>query len=209
MWRGPRPRAEQERYQRGRTGARALLAGGLAWAGRREDAAAGARTASHWAMGRRLWPRGAERETASVRAWPLITAARGNRPWMAVDLLQMSVRCDEHAPRAVRTALSRLDGLGRVLSDAMLIASELVNNAVLHSSCTAADSLDVRVTRNGRVRLCVLDPGVSGRAARITERPMGLGGLGLKIVQQLAEDWGSHRAGQGHEVWAELRLPTT
>ncbi|MFL5859195.1 MAG: ATP-binding protein [Solirubrobacteraceae bacterium] len=121
----------------------------------------------------------------------------------------MSVRCDEHAPRAVRTALSRLDGLGRVLSDAMLIASELVNNAVLHSSCTAADSLDVRVTRNGRVRLCVLDPGVSGRAARITERPMGLGGLGLKIVQQLAEDWGSHRAGQGHEVWAELRLPTT
>lgn len=128
---------------------------------------------------------------------------------MAVDLLHMSVPCDEHAPRAVRTALSRLDGLGRGLSDAMLIASELVNNAVVHSSCTAADFLDVRVTRNGRVRLCVLDPGVSGGAARITERPMGLGGLGLKIVQQLAEDWGSHRAGDGHQVWAELRLPST
>jgi serine/threonine-protein kinase RsbW len=128
---------------------------------------------------------------------------------MPVDLLYMSVRCDEHAPRAVRTALCRLDGLGRVLSDAMLIASELVTNAVLHSSCTAADSLDVRVIRNGRLRLCVLDPGGSGRAAKITQRPTGLGGLGLRIVHQLAEDWGSHRAGQGHEVWAELPLPTT
>lgn len=136
--------------------------------------------------------------------------AGGSRSWMAsVDLLHLSVRCDEHAPRAVRAALSRLDGLGRVLSDAMLIASELVNNAGLHPSCTAADFLDVRVTRNGRLRRCVLDPGGSGRAAEITERPVVLGGLRLKIVHQLAEEWGTLRAGQGHQVWAELRLPGT
>ncbi len=128
---------------------------------------------------------------------------------MAGDHLRMSVRCDEHAPRAVRQALSRLDELGRVLGDAMLVATELVNNAVLHSACTAEDLLDVRVTRNGRLRLCVIDPGGSGREAKIAERPVELGGLGLKIVDRLADDWGSCRNGQGHEVWAELRLPTT
>ena len=127
---------------------------------------------------------------------------------MAGDLLRMSVRCDEHAPRAVREALSRLEGLGWVLGDALLIVSELVNNAVLHSSCTAEESLDVRVSRDGRLRLCVIDPGGSGREAKIAERPMELGGLGLKIVDCLADDWGSRRDGQAHEVWAELRLPS-
>lgn len=125
---------------------------------------------------------------------------------MAAELLSISVRCDEHAPRAVREALAGIPGLGWVLGDAMLVASELVTNAVLHSSCTAEDLLEVRVSRDGRLRLCVVDPGGSGREATITERQAELGGMGLKIVDQLADDWGSQRDRDGHRVWAELRI---
>jgi anti-sigma regulatory factor (Ser/Thr protein kinase) len=126
---------------------------------------------------------------------------------MAIDLLRMSVRCDEQAPNAVREALSRIDELEGIVPDVMLIASELVSNAVMHSACTSEDLLEIRVTRDGRVRLCVIDPG-GHTEAKLADRPMGLGGLGLKIVDELADNWGSHLDGEGHEVWAELRLPT-
>jgi anti-sigma regulatory factor (Ser/Thr protein kinase) len=113
-----------------------------------------------------------------------------------------------HAPRAVRAALSQLAGLGWILGDVMLIASELVDNAVLHSACTDNDFLEVRLSSAQRLRLRVIDPGGSGRVAKIVERPIELGGLGLKIVDQLADDWGSHRGDEGHEVWVELGPPS-
>jgi two-component sensor histidine kinase len=90
--------------------------------------------------------------------------------------------------------------------DALLIASELVTNAVLHSSCGADDVLDVCITSDGWLRISVLDPGGSGGAAEIAERPVGLGGLGLKIVQAAADRWGTDRRLEGDEVWAEMRL---
>lgn len=125
---------------------------------------------------------------------------------MTSDLLRMSVQCDEYAPRVVRDAMSGLDGLGWVLGDAMLVASEIVSNAVLHSRCTAEDLLSIRVSRDGRLRISVVDPGESGHEAKIAERSMDLGGLGLKIVDQLADDWGAERGYEGHQVWAELSL---
>src|SRR5690348_10636479 len=58
--------------------------------------------------------------------------------------------------------------------DAFLIASELVTNAVLHSLCRADDFLEVCITWDGWLRISVLDPGASGGAAEIAERPVGL-----------------------------------
>jgi anti-sigma regulatory factor (Ser/Thr protein kinase) len=123
---------------------------------------------------------------------------------MMGELLQLSVRCDAFAPGFVRQAMSELPGMGWVLGDAMLVASELVTNAVRHSMCAEDEFLTVRVARDGWVRIEVLDPGASGRSAEIADRPFELGGMGLKVVEAVARRWGTERAGGGYAVWAEL-----
>jgi serine/threonine-protein kinase RsbW len=127
---------------------------------------------------------------------------------VAGELLRLCVRCDEFAPAAVREAMTSLCDLGWILGDAMLVASELVTNAVRHSLCTEDELLTVWITRDGRLRISVLDPGASGRNVEIVDRPIGLGGLGLKVVDQLATSWGAERREDGYAVWAELHLPT-
>jgi anti-sigma regulatory factor (Ser/Thr protein kinase) len=87
----------------------------------------------------------------------------------------------------------------------MLVASELVNNAVLHSGCDETHYVQVRVTREARaVRICVRDPGITGTEAQVADsRGFGTRGLGLMIVDQLARRWGVER-GEGYRVWAEV-----
>jgi anti-sigma regulatory factor (Ser/Thr protein kinase) len=124
------------------------------------------------------------------------------------EILRVCVRCDEFAPQAVREAIAKMPDLGWVLGDAMLVASELVTNAVRHSLCTEDELLSVTISRDGRLRISVLDPGGSGKSAEIADRPLELGGLGLKVVEQLATDWGAERRGDGYRVWAELEVPS-
>ena len=119
----------------------------------------------------------------------------------------MCVPCDELAPAAVREKMRDLRDLDRALDDAMLVASELVTNAVRHSLCAEDEFVTVRVSRDGRFRIVVLDPGASGQSAEISDRPIELGGLGLKVVEQLAARWGTERRNDGYRVWAELELP--
>jgi two-component sensor histidine kinase len=90
----------------------------------------------------------------------------------------------------------------------MLVASELVTNAVRHSHCAEDEFLSVSISRDGHLRISVLDPGGSGKNAEIADRPLDLGGLGLKVVEQLATDWGAERRGDGYRVWAELEVPS-
>ena len=126
---------------------------------------------------------------------------------MAGDLLRVCVRCDEFAPKAVREAMGRLPDLSWMLGDAMLVASELVTNAVRHSLCTDEDFLSVSVSRGRSLRIAVLDPGSSGREAVPCGAQAELGGLGLRVVEGLSKSWGTARTVDGHEVWAELELP--
>jgi anti-sigma regulatory factor (Ser/Thr protein kinase) len=92
----------------------------------------------------------------------------------------------------------------------MLVATELVTNAVRHSMCEEHDVLRVSVRQEaGQVRVSVLDPGRSGGTARISAGDGWAGGLGLKIVEQLARQWGSNRSADGYEVWAELAIVTS
>jgi serine/threonine-protein kinase RsbW len=120
--------------------------------------------------------------------------------------LRLELRCDEHAPAAAREGVRKLSGGDCPVGDAMLVASELVTNAVLHSGCARHDHLTVRL-KLGRERLLisVLDPGRSDFVARPRPRAGQSGGFGLRMVDQLATRWGSDRAG-GHRVWAELAV---
>lgn len=126
---------------------------------------------------------------------------------METEIARLNPRCDRYAPRLVREALAELADLGWIAGDAMLVATELVSNAVRHSLATADDQLDVRIFRDDELlRISVRDPGTSGRTARMPDQPDASGGLGLMVVDQLSASWGSQRHPDGYEVWAELRL---
>jgi anti-sigma regulatory factor (Ser/Thr protein kinase) len=126
---------------------------------------------------------------------------------MAGEAANITVRCDELAPVTVRRALAPLADLGWMIGDAMLVATELVTNAVRHSLCREEDELFVSVWRDrDLVRITVRDPGRSGATARLADESEPFGQLGLKIVEQLTAQWGSNRGADGYEVWAELPL---
>jgi two-component sensor histidine kinase len=120
-------------------------------------------------------------------------------------MLRLKLKCDERAPRAVRASLARLDEIAQVAQDLLLISSELVTNAILHSGCRRNDELDVCLSRCERgYLLAVTDPGRSGQTADpVPPRPAGQGGFGLRIVDTLAACWGQVR-GSGYQVWAEV-----
>jgi serine/threonine-protein kinase RsbW len=123
------------------------------------------------------------------------------------DLLALEVRCNVAAPRRVRRALDKLDGLGWRLGDAMLVATELVTNALRHSACREHESIEVRVHQTEeRLLISVQDPGKSGKVAKVLPpTDLGQGGVGLWVVEQLSRRWGTERDG-GYRVWAELPL---
>lgn len=123
------------------------------------------------------------------------------------DLLCLDVPCNENAPAVVRGALAELEPGQWSPADGLLVASELVTNAVMHSGCAADHTLNVRASLRGeRLLISVHDPGLSGEDAqpRDPERPEP-GGWGLRIIEQLAERWGAERP-DGYRVWAELPI---
>jgi anti-sigma regulatory factor (Ser/Thr protein kinase) len=122
-------------------------------------------------------------------------------------LMALTLPCAPSASAAVREELSRLDELGWILGDVMLVASELVNNAVVHSGATPHHHLHVRASRReGRLIVSVRDPGFSGDSAGPrAQNALQIGGWGLQIVEALCERWGEERD-DGYRVWAELNL---
>jgi anti-sigma regulatory factor (Ser/Thr protein kinase) len=121
------------------------------------------------------------------------------------ELLLLEVTCGREAPAIVRAALRQIKGLGVARDDTMLVVSELVTNAVVHSGATPADTMQVGVVLvEGGVLISVQDPGLSGD----TPHPKDTGvmqpdGRGLRIVGQLARRWG-FELDRGHRVWAEI-----
>jgi anti-sigma regulatory factor (Ser/Thr protein kinase) len=93
-----------------------------------------------------------------------------------------------------------LDGDPRC-DDAVAIVSELVTNSVRHSRSRNGGVLDLLVDPGpGVVHIEVRDAGPAPR----TRRPDGVGGMGLAIVEALADKWDSE-IGFDHGVyWAEL-----
>jgi anti-sigma regulatory factor (Ser/Thr protein kinase) len=126
-------------------------------------------------------------------------------------LLALTLPCTPSASAAVRDELSRLDELGHdlgwILGDVMLVASELVNNAIVHSGGTSDHDLEVRASRRaGRLTLSVRDPGLSDSRAGPSPASEGqVGGWGLQIIGALCERWGEER-GDGYRVWADINL---
>jgi anti-sigma regulatory factor (Ser/Thr protein kinase) len=117
------------------------------------------------------------------------------------------MRSDDTAPRRARDALRALDPIGPVRDDAVLVASELVSNAVLHAGSDPSEEIELIVeVEQGALRLVVTDPGHSDRVPAVRGLEYGgPGGRGLRVVEALARRWGRERRG-GTVVWVELSL---
>jgi anti-sigma regulatory factor (Ser/Thr protein kinase) len=105
------------------------------------------------------------------------------------------------ARRMVRAHL-RAWGYGDEVEPMTLAVSELVTNAVVHGQGLVEVTLTVK---DGAIRVAVADHG-GGRPKLVhdgAERERG--GWGLRLVDKLADEWGSIREGTRTSVWMERR----
>ena len=117
----------------------------------------------------------------------------------------------ERTPLAVRTArrtLLHLLGDGPSISfvrDAVLLTSELVSNALMHTSGAFQLEATYR-SRPHRLRVEVSDDSpVMAAMPEALVAPARGGGLGLRLVNDVASDWGTElRNGGGKTVWFEM-----
>ena len=90
-----------------------------------------------------------------------------------------------------------------VVEDVLLLVSELVTNACLHTG--GPELLTLHCT-DERLRVEVTDPSPTAPAPRAA-RPSLPGGHGLHVVERLSRDWGTTHRGSGKTVWLEVPSP--
>lgn len=103
-----------------------------------------------------------------------------------------------HAPRASRSRLKELqEDLEPKYSDVAIVVSELVTNSVKHGNGTEEIYIEVTAEKE-RISVIVTDGGpcFSKEASRN-------GGMGLEIVDQIAERWEVERS-DGCQVRVEI-----
>ncbi|MFI8948211.1 ATP-binding protein [Streptomyces sp. NPDC053750] len=128
--------------------------------------------------------------------------------------MQLEIRPDpSEVGRARRWARSRLVGSGIQADEPLaetlvLLVSELVTNAVVHTGCSAVVRLVLpgavtEETEGATVRLEVDDASDRAPVPRCLDGEA-TGGRGLALVDGLADRWGWSREGAGKRIWCEL-----
>lgn len=111
-----------------------------------------------------------------------------------------------HAVAAARREIASVTAGRDDREDAVLVASELCTNALLHGRPPIVlraliDDALLRIEVENRRDGATLELG----GPRPMPGPSEVGGRGLALVQAVAEDWGSEDADGATRVWAELR----
>jgi serine/threonine-protein kinase RsbW len=114
----------------------------------------------------------------------------------------------EHTRAARRFVAAALAAWPATQEAALLLASELVTNAIQHSaSGEQGGSVEVRYALDDReVYVEVLDAGGAAHPRRHAGDPEGVSGRGLALVEALAGGWGVHEHRGGRVVWFRLPL---
>ncbi|BFO15445.1 ATP-binding protein [Streptomyces sp. KM77-8] len=108
------------------------------------------------------------------------------------------------ARRLVQSVILRQWGLSaKITEDAVLLASELVGNAVRH---TGARIIGLRMRhRRGWIRVEVRDPS-RGLPCLLPVQELDTSGRGLFLVDKLADRWGVDLLPRGKTTWFEMRV---
>ncbi|MEU0339008.1 ATP-binding protein [Streptomyces bobili] len=125
--------------------------------------------------------------------------------------MQLEIRPDPaEVGRARRWARSRIAGSGIEADEPLaetliLLISELVTNAVVHTGCPALLRLSLPGVEAGEatVRLEVADSSTRAPVPRCVGDEA-TGGRGLALVDGLADRWGWSVEGPGKRIWCEL-----
>ncbi|MEV7125393.1 ATP-binding protein [Streptomyces sp. NPDC093260] len=125
--------------------------------------------------------------------------------------MQLEIRPDPaEVGRARRWARSRLAGSGIAADEPLaetlvLLVSELVTNAVVHTGCPAVLRLCLpgAAAEAATVRLEVADASTRAPVPRCADDDA-TGGRGLALVDGLADRWGWSAEGAGKRIWCEL-----
>ncbi|MBT2488263.1 ATP-binding protein [Streptomyces sp. ISL-96] len=128
---------------------------------------------------------------------------------MQVLQVQLEVGADPaEVGRARRWARSRLVGSGIRVDEPLaetliLLISELVTNAVVHTGCPAVLRMLFGAADDGTVRVEVAD--VSARPPKPRHADGDdTNGRGLELVDGLADRWGWQSEGAGKRIWCEV-----
>ena len=106
----------------------------------------------------------------------------------------------ESAFAARQFVTSAVSGTGVDHDEAMLLTSELVNNAILH----AQTDFEVRVDINDDDDVCVAVVNHSPEMLPIAREPSSTGGRGLRIIDRIADSWGFESRADSKLVWFRL-----
>jgi anti-sigma regulatory factor (Ser/Thr protein kinase) len=110
---------------------------------------------------------------------------------------------DVAAPRQARNALRPLFPQPDPLADEVeLVASEFVSNVIRHTD--EGGQMDAWDDDPLRLEVHDTDPTLPVSPDHADER----GGRGLRIVNEIADEWGADRDEVGKTVWAEFRRRT-
>lgn len=127
---------------------------------------------------------------------------------MAVQRVEL--RAEARSCGAVRRLVEQLgDALPRTLvRDVSLVADELVLQSLLAGGLDPERDMIVFELDAGRyeVTVAVEDPSDAFRPRRTTDREDR--GLGLVIVDEVADRWDVERRGQVTRTWASFRIPS-
>jgi anti-sigma regulatory factor (Ser/Thr protein kinase) len=109
----------------------------------------------------------------------------------------------EHVREARAFVAKALGDLHPGLEDAVLLTSELVTNAVMHSaSHCAGGTVTVQISESADgVRVEVADAGSDLSAPAVRGDVYASDGHGLFLVQTLSDQWGYLRDDNGTTVW--------
>ncbi|MYR41089.1 ATP-binding protein [Streptomyces sp. SID5910] len=129
-----------------------------------------------------------------------VAPRHGGCPPLPQDAAQVGVL------RRITAAKLRHHGLDALIGDALLISSELLTNALLHSGTTEI-TLNLAV-QDGCLRITVID-GMPCRAEHRKVDDEAETGRGLGLIEALAEQgggvWGTSE--DGATTWCTLRVP--
>ncbi|WP_405141040.1 ATP-binding protein [Sphaerisporangium sp. NBC_01403] len=98
-------------------------------------------------------------------------------------------------------------GMGHpALDDVVLLVSELMTNAVLHSDSRGGGPVSITLLECGQaIRVTVRDAGSDSRP-RVSDDLCGEGGRGLFLVEEISQCWGTYEDETGRAVWCEVKV---